>query len=229
MIPAFGWKSTFVVAAALTIALLVISGRFLPEFLDFLLTKRLSGALEKINAILATLMLWIGYACLVAAYYLVNTWAPKIIATASANDSAGVTVGVIANADGILGCFLCSALAMRFLSQRLLVLTLACSAVAYLVFGLAFHVIPVAMAVAFVLGILTTGERLLPLRDPARGRRTVRHALRPPSRHSEFCSITTRRSARSTDSSGDAVSEFPMGGIVAHPITLSGMSRCPWS
>lgn len=190
LIPAFGWKSIFVVGAVLTVTLLLLSWRFLPESLDFLLTRRPKNALHKTNAILArmgrpaltelpilhhgdrphgaaqeilrnpirfrTFMLWIGYACLVAAYYFVNTWTPKIIATSSGNDSLGVTVGIIANAGGIIGCFLFGALAMRFLTRRLLVLALALSAVAYIVFALVFHVIPVAMIVALLLGILTT-------------------------------------------------------------------------
>ncbi|HEY5881418.1 MAG TPA: hypothetical protein VIU11_21090 [Nakamurella sp.] len=174
----------------LTVALLVLSWRSLPESLDYLITRRPAGALEKINAILVkmgrpavselpttrhadepkgavreiltrpirfrTLMLWIGYACLVAAYYFVNTWTPKIIAGASGQDSLGVTVGIIANAGGIIGCFLFGALAIRFLPRVLLIAALALSAVAYILFGIVFHVVPVAMIVALLLGILTT-------------------------------------------------------------------------
>lgn len=103
-----------------------------------------------------TLMLWIGYACLVAAYYFANTWTPKIMATASGSDSIGVTTGVIANAGGILGCFIFSALAVKFRSQLLLVATLVGAAVAYLIFGLVFQQVGVAMVLALFLGILTT-------------------------------------------------------------------------
>lgn len=190
LIPALGWRSIFAVGAVLTVALLVLSWRSLPESLDYLITRRPAGALEKINAILVkmgrpavselpatrhadqpkgavreiltrpirfrTLMLWIGYACLVAAYYFVNTWTPKIIAGASGQDSLGVTVGIIANAGGIIGCFLFGALAIRFLPRVLLIAALALSAVAYILFGIVFHVVPVAMIVALLLGILTT-------------------------------------------------------------------------
>lgn len=190
LLPAFGWRSVFVVGAILTIALFVISIRILPESLEFLLTKRPTHALDRTNVILAkmkrpgltelppvqdtnhaggavreiltapmrfrTLMLWIGYACLVAAYYFVNTWTPKIIATSSGEDSLGVTVGVIANAGGILGCLLFGALALRFHTRRLLVAALVLSALTYIGFGLMFQILSVAIGIALLLGILTT-------------------------------------------------------------------------
>lgn len=53
MIPAFGWQSVFLVGAVVTFAMLLMSFRYLPESLDFLLTKRPPNALERINAILA--------------------------------------------------------------------------------------------------------------------------------------------------------------------------------
>ena len=190
LLPAFGWRSVFVIGAVLTVVVLLVSIRRLPESVDFLLTKRPANALAKTNAILAkmnrpqvaqlpavhhtgptdsavreiltapirfrTLMLWIGYACLVAAYYFVNTWTPKIIATSSGQDSLGVTIGVIANAGGIIGCLVFGALALRFHTRRLLVTALALSAIAYLAFGLLFQVLSVAIAIALLLGILTT-------------------------------------------------------------------------
>jgi benzoate transport len=103
-----------------------------------------------------TFMLWIGYACLVAAYYFANTWTPKIMASVSGNDSLGVTAGTLANFGGILGCFIFSALAVRYRSSRLLAGSLAAAAAAYVVFGLAFSQIALAVALAALLGILTT-------------------------------------------------------------------------
>ena len=189
-IPLYGWQALFAIGAALTVIMLAVSWKFLPESLDYLLTRRPPKALERINGILArigrapvtalppvavaleqksaigevltrpvrfrTLMLWIGYACLVAAYYFANTWTPKIMATASGSDSVGVTTGVIANAGGIIGCFVFSALAVKFRSQLLLVATLGGAAVAYLIFGLVFSQVGVAMVLALFLGILTT-------------------------------------------------------------------------
>lgn len=103
-----------------------------------------------------TFMLWIGYACLVAAYYFANTWTPQIIAQASGEDTLGIRTGTLANLGGIIGCFIFSALAIRFKSNRLLFGALAAAAGSYALFGLVFSVIPVAMGTAVLLGVLTT-------------------------------------------------------------------------
>lgn len=103
-----------------------------------------------------TFMLWIGYACLVAAYYFANTWTPQIIAGASGDEGLGIRTGTLANLGGIIGCFIFSALPIRFKSNRLLFGALAGAAGAYVLFGVVFSVIPVAMGTAVLLGILTT-------------------------------------------------------------------------
>ncbi|QCU77588.1 MFS transporter [Citricoccus sp. SGAir0253] len=103
-----------------------------------------------------TFMLWIGYACLVAAYYFANTWTPQIIAQASGDKALGIQTGTLANLGGIIGCFLFSGLALRFRSQRLLFGALAGAAGAYVLFGTVFSVVPVAMGTAVLLGVLTT-------------------------------------------------------------------------
>ncbi|RYH61455.1 MAG: MFS transporter, partial [Alcaligenaceae bacterium] len=52
MIPAFGWQSVFFFGAAVTVVLLLICVRLLPESLEFLLTKQPPNALERANSIL---------------------------------------------------------------------------------------------------------------------------------------------------------------------------------
>ena len=81
---------------------------------------------------------------------------PKIIATSSGQDSIGVTFGIVANVGGIIGCVIFGALALRFNTRRLLVAALALSALTYIAFGLVFQVLSLAIAVALLLGILTT-------------------------------------------------------------------------
>lgn len=103
-----------------------------------------------------TIMLWAGYGMLVAAYYFANTWTPKIIAAASGVDGIGVTIGTIANAGGIIGCFVFSALAVRYQGRALLVTALVGSAAAYVVFSTLFAQTTLAMVLALLLGMLTT-------------------------------------------------------------------------
>lgn len=104
-----------------------------------------------------TLALWVGYGLLVASYYFANTWIPTILTNVSGDAQLGITMGIGANLGGVLGCFLFAALAIRFSGRRLLFLTLFSAAGAYLLFGLIFNIVPLAIAVGFLLGVLTTG------------------------------------------------------------------------
>lgn len=51
----FGWRSVFLFGAAATAVMIFIVLRFLPESIDYLVTRRPPGALEKLNAILTRL------------------------------------------------------------------------------------------------------------------------------------------------------------------------------
>jgi benzoate transport len=53
LIPQFGWRSVFVVCSSVTVLMVIVAWRWLPESLDYLLTKRPTGSLEKINTIMA--------------------------------------------------------------------------------------------------------------------------------------------------------------------------------
>lgn len=52
LVPEFGWRSMFVAGGAVTLSLWFIAYLLLPESLQFLLNKKPSNALQKINAIL---------------------------------------------------------------------------------------------------------------------------------------------------------------------------------
>lgn len=193
LIPQFGWRSLFVVAAAASILMLGVAWRFLPESLDYLLAKRPNGALSQVNTILEqmrrpllpelpklpqdqqpasngikdlltgrmaaqTVLLWAGYGLMIAAYYFASTWTPKLIATSSGDDSLGVTMGMIVNFGGIIGCFIFSLLALFLRSRHLLIGSLAASALVYVVFGMVFNQTSIAIIVGAVLGLITSAN-----------------------------------------------------------------------
>jgi benzoate transport len=54
-IPRYGWRSAFAIGGAMSLLLLLIAWRRLPESLDFLVTRRPRGALERVNALLGTM------------------------------------------------------------------------------------------------------------------------------------------------------------------------------
>lgn len=192
LIPQFGWRSVFVVGAAASIVMLAVTWRFLPESLDYLVSKRPKNALAKVNAILVqmqrppltelpklpedqrshrgvkdllsgrmagqTVLLWLGYGLMIAAYYFASTWTPKLIATSSGDDSLGVTMGLVVNFGGIIGCFIFSILAVFLRSQHLLLGSLLVSALIYVVFGMVFHETSAAIIIGAVLGVVTSAN-----------------------------------------------------------------------
>ncbi|QGU06072.1 4-hydroxybenzoate transporter PcaK [Corynebacterium occultum] len=118
------------------------------------------GAIQEIltpPTLRLTLALWIGYGLLVAAYYFANTWIPTILSNVTGDQQLGTTMGIGANLGGVLGCFVFAALAIRFSGRLLLFLSLFAAAGAFVLFGLIFNVVSVAIAVGFLLGVLTTG------------------------------------------------------------------------
>jgi MFS family permease len=114
-----------------------------------LLTGRMAGQ---------TVLLWLGYGLMIAAYYFASTWTPKLIATSSGNDSLGVTMGLIVNFGGIIGCFIFSILAVFLRSRHLLLGSLLASALIYVIFGMAFSQTPVAIVLGAVLGLVTSAN-----------------------------------------------------------------------
>jgi MFS transporter, AAHS family, vanillate permease len=192
LIPQFGWRSVFVVGAAASVVMLAITWRFLPESLDYLISKRPQNALSQVNNILVqmsrpalaelpelprneqtqkgikslltgrmaaqTLLLWLGYGLMIAAYYFASTWTPKLIATSSGDDSLGVTMGLMVNFGGIIGCFIFSILAVFLRSRHLLLGSLAASALIYVLFGMAFNQSSLAIIIGALLGVVTSAN-----------------------------------------------------------------------
>jgi benzoate transport len=56
-IPRYGWRSAFAIGAVMSLVLVAVAWRRLPESLDFLVTRRPPGALMRLNALLGRLAL----------------------------------------------------------------------------------------------------------------------------------------------------------------------------
>ncbi|MEZ2391339.1 MFS transporter [bacterium RCC_150] len=102
-----------------------------------------------------TVLMWLGYAFLIAAFYFANTWTPKILASATGNNQIGVTAGVLVSTGGIVGSIGFGIVSTWVKSRRLNAICLVLSAVAYLAFASSFGTIGVALGMAVLLGMLT--------------------------------------------------------------------------
>lgn len=103
-----------------------------------------------------TIMLWTGYGLLTAGYYFANTWTPKIMAAASGDNALGVTIGTVANFGGIIGCIAFGLAAIFVRNRTLLTISLLAAAASFVFFAQVMHLTGPAIAVALLLGLLTT-------------------------------------------------------------------------
>ncbi len=104
-----------------------------------------------------TVSIWLGYACLIAAFYFVNTWTGKMIADATGDPSLGATTGILIAVGGVLGSLLFAGLSLGMRPRMVTVLMMACGAVAYILYAHNFHTTSIALTLAVFVGVFTNG------------------------------------------------------------------------
>lgn len=105
-----------------------------------------------------TLMLWLAYACLMAAYYFANSWIPKLVAESTGDVQSGNTVGTVLNLGGIIGSLIFAVAAFRWIPRNILITTLGLGAIGYAIYGAAFGVGWLAVTLGIFLGIVAVGS-----------------------------------------------------------------------
>ena len=160
-IPRYGWRAAFVIGGTLSLLMLPLAWRKLPESLDFLLTRRpVSGSRPSVGAQLrllmkpATALVWIVFFCTMAGFYFILSWTPRLLNAAGLSAAQGMTAGVLLNLGGIAGCGLYAFAASRADTHRLLLGALIGSAVLIVAFGMVMSRLDVALWTALVLGII---------------------------------------------------------------------------
>lgn len=99
-----------------------------------------------------TLFIWAAFFCVMAGFYFVMSWTPKLLVQAGLSAVQGITGGVLLNVGGMVGCTVFSLLAARFNVARLLTVFLVASAVLLALFGAVSSSLNIALTVAVVLG-----------------------------------------------------------------------------
>lgn len=160
-IPRYGWRAAFVIGGTLSLLMLPLAWRKLPESLDFLLTRRPpSGLRPSVGAQLRLLMkpttalVWIVFFCTMAGFYFILSWTPRLLNAAGLSAGQGMTGGVLLNLGGIAGCGLFALAAARADTHRLLLGALIGSALLIVAFGLVMSRLDIALWSALLLGII---------------------------------------------------------------------------
>lgn len=104
-----------------------------------------------------TLLLWVGYAGLVSAFYFANTWTTKLIADTSGDASLGLKAGVMVQVGGVLGSLLFAFLSVWMRPRSVTTLILLVGALAFVIYANQIHTISVALVLTLFIGLATNG------------------------------------------------------------------------
>ncbi|MDV2477581.1 MFS transporter [Rhodococcus zopfii] len=99
-----------------------------------------------------TILLWIGYAFLTAAYYFVGTWTPQLIADASGSTQDGAIAGTIISIGSLAGSIVFGLIGLKFLATRIAWMALSLAVVSLVLFTGTMGG-PLALVMATALGL----------------------------------------------------------------------------
>jgi MFS family permease len=159
-IPRYGWRAAFLIGGALSLLMLPLAWRKLPESLAVLPARTPASGEDSVGAqwrLLmrpSTVLVWIVFFCTMAGFYFILSWTPRLLNAAGLSAGQGMTGGVLLNLGGIAGCGLFALAAARADTHRLLLGALLGSALLIAVFGLAMSRLDIALWTALLLGII---------------------------------------------------------------------------
>jgi len=104
-----------------------------------------------------SVLLWLGYACMSAAFYFANTWTAKMIADVSGDPSLGGKTAILIAVGGVIGALLFAALSTVMRPRLATALIMFAGAVAYVLYANYFHTLSLALSLAVLVGICANG------------------------------------------------------------------------
>ncbi|MFC9358868.1 MFS transporter [Rhodococcus sp. NPDC057014] len=104
-----------------------------------------------------TVLLWLGYSCLVAAFYFANTWTPKLLTDATGDPNIGVTAGVLINVGGVIGALGFAALTLVLRPRLANMILMFGGAVAFVAYAAGFELVALGMVLSVAVGMFANG------------------------------------------------------------------------
>ena len=179
----FGWRSAFAIGGLLSLLLVPVAWRRLPESLEFLLTRRPADALRRVNDLLlamrraavsvlpdtpsgtpatarvllvtrTSVLTWFVFFCTMAGYYFIMSWTPRLLTAAGQGTNQGLTGGILLNLGGIVGCLLYTWGTSRANARGLLIAALLATALLIGVFALTMSNLNAALWTALLVGMI---------------------------------------------------------------------------
>lgn len=104
-----------------------------------------------------SVLLWLGYACMSAAFYFANTWTAKMIADVSGDPSLGGKTAILIAIGGVIGALIFAALSTVMRPRLATALIMFAGAVSYVLYANYFHTLTLALSLAVLVGICANG------------------------------------------------------------------------
>lgn len=104
-----------------------------------------------------TILLWLGYAFLVSAFYFANTWTPKLLSDATGIPMLGLRVGALISVGGVIGAIGFALLSVRMHPRLATSLVLWCGLIIFILFANTFRSGSAAFVVAVLVGMFVNG------------------------------------------------------------------------
>ena len=192
LIEASGWRAVFWVGTGLSTVMLFVAWKYVPESIEYLLSRPEKSKSSQINKILASLdinpietnqdndsiqrqvgiralasraliarvsMLSACFLCVMASFYFVSAWTPKLLIDAGLSVASGITGGILLNLGGVIGGIV---LAWMISGPRIRLFTLCymlISAAGMAIYG-TLTTLPVLLLMAGVLGFFLVGTMI---------------------------------------------------------------------
>jgi benzoate transport len=104
-----------------------------------------------------TLLLWVGYSLLIAAFYFANTYTARLVAQSTGNDDIGIVAQALVAAGGVAGALIFAALAARIHPRLVTVALMFYGTVVYFAFASFFEATSIVLVLAVLVGIAANG------------------------------------------------------------------------
>ncbi|MEJ8278101.1 MFS transporter [Pseudonocardia spirodelae] len=115
------------------------------------------GALLRPALRRTTLLIWVGFFCVMAGFYFVTSWTPTLLVEAGLSPESGIAGGTLLNVGGMFGAAALGLLAARFALHHVLAGYLVTTAVLLGVFITTTSSLALAFVVAVLVGLFVNG------------------------------------------------------------------------
>ncbi|MEE2060568.1 MFS transporter [Rhodococcus artemisiae] len=104
-----------------------------------------------------TVLLWLGYSCLMAAFYFANTWTPQLLTDATGDAGKGTVAGVLINVGGVIGALVFAAVTIVIRPRLVNTLLMFAGAIVFAAYASGFEIVALGLALSVLVGMAANG------------------------------------------------------------------------